>query len=177
MKSSVRIWDDRTQAQRLTALYDDIFQSVYPIGWDRIYADKNLNKALDMLPERDRNIVILRYGLNGELAHTYQNIGKRVYLSSARVSQLASKSVMKLRTPPFLKKFVQICEPLENIREIKLSDCSNISGYACKTLNHANIHTVGDVLNMDYNSLLAVDGMRTRYVREVTAAIKALMSK
>jgi RNA polymerase primary sigma factor len=56
-----------------------------------------LRKVLEDLPDRERDILKLRYGLEGERQHTLSEIGKRLGITRERVRQLESKALSKLR--------------------------------------------------------------------------------
>ncbi|MCX5814843.1 MAG: sigma-70 family RNA polymerase sigma factor [Proteobacteria bacterium] len=56
-----------------------------------------VSKAMSGLSERERNIVMMRFGLNGEPAVTLQEAGKKLGLTRQRVQQLEKRVVCKLR--------------------------------------------------------------------------------
>src|SRR5215203_1565763 len=55
-----------------------------------------LREALETLGERERQVVILRYGLGGEEPHTLEHIGKRLGLTRERVRQIEVESLSRL---------------------------------------------------------------------------------
>lgn len=59
----------------------------------------DLTSAMAHLSQRERNILRLRYGLEGETAHTLEQIGQRLSLTRERVRQLESEALKKLRDP------------------------------------------------------------------------------
>lgn len=59
----------------------------------------DLSEALSHLTARERNILGLRYGLDGETALTLEQIGQRLGLTRERVRQLESEALKKLRDP------------------------------------------------------------------------------
>jgi RNA polymerase sigma factor (sigma-70 family) len=59
----------------------------------------DLTDALSHLTPRERNILRLRYGLDGETALTLEQIGQRLSLTRERVRQLESEALKKLRDP------------------------------------------------------------------------------
>jgi RNA polymerase primary sigma factor len=59
----------------------------------------DLTSAMAHLSQRERNILRLRYGLEGETAHTLEQIGRRLSLTRERVRQLESEALKKLRDP------------------------------------------------------------------------------
>jgi len=59
----------------------------------------DLSEALSHLTSRERNILRLRYGLDGETALTLEQIGQRLSLTRERVRQLEGEALKKLRDP------------------------------------------------------------------------------
>lgn len=59
----------------------------------------DLSEALSHLTPRERHIIRLRYGLDGETALTLEQIGQRLNLTRERVRQLESEALKKLRDP------------------------------------------------------------------------------
>ncbi len=59
----------------------------------------DLSEALSHLTQRERHIIRLRYGLDGENALTLEQIGQRLNLTRERVRQLESEALKKLRDP------------------------------------------------------------------------------
>lgn len=58
----------------------------------------DLAGILDDLPERERTVIRLRFGLGGEEALTLETIGKRLGLSRERVRQIEVAGLKKLRS-------------------------------------------------------------------------------
>ncbi|EFO79285.1 RNA polymerase, sigma 70 subunit, RpoD subfamily [Oscillochloris trichoides DG-6] len=59
----------------------------------------DLCEAMSHLTQRERSILNLRYGLEGETALTLEQIGQRLSLTRERVRQLESEALRKLRDP------------------------------------------------------------------------------
>lgn len=57
-----------------------------------------LDRALATLPERERRILILRFGLDGEPPKTLEEIGRQFQLTRERVRQLESAGLRKIAT-------------------------------------------------------------------------------
>ena len=73
---------------------------------DELFADvmrsvglRELERALSTLPERERMILALRFGLTGEEPMTLERIGERFGLTRERIRQLEAKALAKLRHP------------------------------------------------------------------------------
>jgi RNA polymerase primary sigma factor len=59
--------------------------------------EETLRKALADLPDREREIVKLRYGLDGDAdPHSLEEIGRRLGLTRERVRQLESQALERL---------------------------------------------------------------------------------
>jgi RNA polymerase primary sigma factor len=57
---------------------------------------KALHHALGALPEREREVLKLRYGLNGDDPHSLEQIGRRMGITRERVRQLESQALERL---------------------------------------------------------------------------------
>ena len=60
---------------------------------------RQLHKLLETLSERERRILIMRFGLMGEQVRTLQEISDHFHISRERVRQLELQTLNKLRTP------------------------------------------------------------------------------
>ena len=67
---------------------------------------ERLFDELDTLKERERQVIIMRYGLDGKGQKTLAEIGKVFNITRERVRQIEAKSLRKLRQPARSKKFV-----------------------------------------------------------------------
>jgi RNA polymerase primary sigma factor len=74
---------------------------------DKVVEDEmrsvNLRKALKELPERQRAIMELRFGLDGGDGLSLDEIGKRFGITRERVRQLEGESLRRLAESPYLK--------------------------------------------------------------------------
>jgi RNA polymerase primary sigma factor len=73
---------------------DELFTDVM-----RAVGRLELERALSTLPERERMILALRFGLTGEEPMTLERIGERFGLTRERIRQLEAKALAKLRHP------------------------------------------------------------------------------
>jgi RNA polymerase sigma factor (sigma-70 family) len=60
---------------------------------------KQMQEIVKTLPERDRNVLTLRFGLYDTEPHTLEEVGEILGVSSVRVQQLEVKALIKLRHP------------------------------------------------------------------------------
>ncbi len=58
---------------------------------------EDVKRILDELPERERNIIVLRYGLIDGKKRTLQEIGEMYNISKERVRQLENETIRKIR--------------------------------------------------------------------------------
>jgi RNA polymerase sigma factor (sigma-70 family) len=67
--------------------------------WEAALVRASLDQLVRRLPERLRTIIIARYGLAGNLAHSYRQIGVSLGLTGERVRQLHTEALVWLRHP------------------------------------------------------------------------------
>jgi RNA polymerase primary sigma factor len=60
---------------------------------------EQLSKVLDTLGERERNVVIKRFGLEDGQPHTLEEVGREFGVTRERIRQIESKTLAKLRHP------------------------------------------------------------------------------
>jgi RNA polymerase sigma factor (sigma-70 family) len=58
-----------------------------------------LMQALEFLDERERTVLVLRYGLNGDPPRTLSDVGLELGITRERVRQVESRALSKLRHP------------------------------------------------------------------------------
>jgi RNA polymerase sigma factor (sigma-70 family) len=62
-------------------------------------ARRHLDAALGMLDEQERQVIVLRYGLDGAEPRTLSDVGQRFDLTRERVRQVEGRALAKLRHP------------------------------------------------------------------------------
>lgn len=67
-------------------------------------------EALKTLNEREANVIILRYGLDGHEPKTLEEVGLEFQVTRERIRQIESKAIKKLRSP----KIMQILKDFKN---------------------------------------------------------------
>lgn len=86
--------DDFTLAD---GLYDENNQSPFEnVEFEQL--KKEILISLEQLSERERKIIMLRFGLDGGPVYSLQKIGKMIGLSKERVRQIEKKALRKIRT-------------------------------------------------------------------------------
>ena len=58
-----------------------------------------VQEVLDELTERERNVMIMRFGLHDEQSHTLEEVGEAFGVTRERIRQIESKTLAKLRHP------------------------------------------------------------------------------
>jgi RNA polymerase primary sigma factor len=69
----------------------------------------DMERALSTLTEREREILILYFGLSNEEPFTLEEIGKKLNLTRERIRQIKEKAIMRLRhssRAKFLKGYI-----------------------------------------------------------------------
>jgi RNA polymerase primary sigma factor len=61
---------------------------------------ENVRRALDSLPERDRVVIELRYGLRGEQPYTLEEVGEAFGVTRERIRQIENHTLKKLEALP-----------------------------------------------------------------------------
>ena len=60
---------------------------------------EDIDRALDSLPERERRVIELRFGLKGSQPCTLEEVGRAFGVTRERIRQIESKTLAKLRHP------------------------------------------------------------------------------
>ena len=81
------------------------------LGVHRELLAQRLREVLSDLPTREREVVILRYGLNGGRVYTLDELGKRFNVTRERIRQIEIRAIRKLQQPDraeALESFLEI---------------------------------------------------------------------
>lgn len=70
---------------------------------DQIIKNEKLNEALKLLPERHRKVIEMRFGLDDDVVHTLEAIGKELGLTRERVRQIETDALRLLASGKILK--------------------------------------------------------------------------
>jgi RNA polymerase primary sigma factor len=90
---------DQPIGEQEDAVFGDLVAGDDPLPeeqTERRLQKEALDRALDSLPERDRRVLELRYGLGGEEPHTLEHIGRRLGITRERVRQIEIESLSRL---------------------------------------------------------------------------------
>jgi RNA polymerase primary sigma factor len=61
---------------------------------------ENLHRALAALPEREREVIELRFGLTGERPYTLEEVGRAFNVTRERIRQIENHTLKKLEALP-----------------------------------------------------------------------------
>ncbi|HYY75344.1 MAG TPA: sigma-70 family RNA polymerase sigma factor [Gaiellaceae bacterium] len=90
---------DQPIGEQEDAVFGDLVAGDDPLPdevTERRLQKEALDRALESLPERDRRVLELRYGLRGEEPHTLEHIGRRLGITRERVRQIEIESLSRL---------------------------------------------------------------------------------
>ncbi|MGA1868883.1 MAG: RNA polymerase sigma factor RpoD/SigA [bacterium] len=87
-------------------IVDYIEDKQYVSALDRLINDnlsEQIRKVLHTLPERERNVIKLRFGIGVPTTKTLNEVGDQFHLSRERVRQLQQRALARLKEPERLK--------------------------------------------------------------------------
>jgi RNA polymerase primary sigma factor len=90
---------DRPLGEEEDAAFGDLLPSEIPEPEDIVHVslrEQALRRALDELPERERTVVLMRYGIGGGEPTPLREIGRRLGITPERVRQIESKALGRL---------------------------------------------------------------------------------
>jgi RNA polymerase primary sigma factor len=64
---------------------------------DKTLMLQQIAKALDVLSDRERKIIQMRYGIGGERVHTLEEVGAEFSVTRERIRQIEAKALARLR--------------------------------------------------------------------------------
>ncbi len=101
--------NDQEENSLVDYLADDDLESPDEQTYMNALSD-DMQKALDTLTDREREILSLYFGLEGEEPLTLEEIGKRMNLTRERIRQIKEKAILRLRhssRSKYLKGYVK----------------------------------------------------------------------
>ncbi len=96
-------------------LLDNNIDTAYCLEDKIVQEDNNehlhnkLFELLDGMRERERIVIEMRYGFNGEDEHTQDEVGKRLGISTERVRQIEKKVMRRMRHPFRSNQLEEFC--------------------------------------------------------------------
>ena len=58
---------------------------------------EEIEELLNILPEREQEVIRMRFGMNGERVYTLEEVGQKMNLTRERIRQIESKALRRLR--------------------------------------------------------------------------------
>ena len=85
---------------------ENYYQERHNLAWDKIeskidtdFLRPEINKSMDRLKDREKNILIKRFGLNGVDPQTLKSVAKDFNISKERTRQIEQTAIRKMRHP------------------------------------------------------------------------------
>jgi RNA polymerase primary sigma factor len=78
---------------------DESVESPFDLASENLRRD-NVSRALDELPQREREVIEMRYGLKGHQARTLEEVGRAFGVTRERIRQIENNTLKKLETLP-----------------------------------------------------------------------------
>lgn len=115
---------------------------------DMVYGEK-MFEALDKLTPREKNVLFLRFGLDGNGDRTLQEVGDFFELTRERIREIENKSIRKLSSRSYMKIFYipYIIEDKTKSIEEKPIEWLGFSVRTYNALKRNGFNTIGDIFN------------------------------
>ena len=68
-----------------------------PNEYEKILNKEILEREIDLLDEREKEIMTLRYGLNNTLEYTQKEVAEKLGISQSYISRIEKKVIKKLK--------------------------------------------------------------------------------
>jgi len=78
---------------------DETAESPFELALENLRKE-NVRKALDALPEREREVIEMRFGLKGQEARTLEEVGRAFGVTRERIRQIENNTLKKLEHLP-----------------------------------------------------------------------------
>ena len=102
------IGDDDGGAELGDLVEDEESKSPFDEASERMRTEQ-LRRLLDVLPERQREIIEMRYGLRGDRAHTLDEVGVAFAVTRERIRQIENHTLKKLESLPEARALRDAC--------------------------------------------------------------------
>jgi RNA polymerase primary sigma factor len=90
---------DEEDAELGDFVEDQNAESPFEVAAEHLRCE-NLRRALALLPQREREVIELRYGLSGERPYTLEEVGRALNVTRERIRQIESHTLKKLEALP-----------------------------------------------------------------------------
>ena len=78
---------------------DQTAESPFELASERLRRE-NVRRALAALPEREREVIEMRFGLTGERPYTLEEVGRAFNVTRERIRQIENHTLKKLEALP-----------------------------------------------------------------------------
>ncbi|MFL5865498.1 MAG: sigma-70 family RNA polymerase sigma factor, partial [Thermoleophilaceae bacterium] len=78
---------------------DETAESPFELASENLRRE-NVRRALDALPQREREVIEMRYGLKGHQARTLEEVGRAFGVTRERIRQIENNTLKKLEGLP-----------------------------------------------------------------------------
>ena len=78
---------------------DDSAESPFDVASENLRKE-NVRRALDALPQREREVIEMRFGLKGHQARTLEEVGRAFGVTRERIRQIETHTLKKLEALP-----------------------------------------------------------------------------
>ncbi len=160
--------------QQLLVKVDPMFdnndsQSAPPKIFTAKQIDWVVNDLLCVLKPNESKILMLRFGLKGEAPLTHRACGSILRLSGARVQQIETKAIEKLRDSVRKDRIIEHFPELRQLKDFNLS----VRPFAI--LSRAGITNVGQLCQMTESQLLdRCENLGRKSLEEISEKLKKL---
>ena len=93
-----RTLNDDTETELADVIVDPDALDVAEAAMSSTYSDE-VERLLDVLDQRERTIVRMRYGLDGDPPRSFAEVGEELRLTRERIRQIEARALSKLRHP------------------------------------------------------------------------------
>ncbi len=73
----------------------------------RTLRETDIRRALDTLPERERQVLELRFGLTGDQPRTLEEVGREFGVTRERIRQIENNTLRKLKALPEAQRLTE----------------------------------------------------------------------
>lgn len=152
----------------LVNLSDD-FLDPLEISMKNIFS-QNLLKCLDNLTEKEKDILLLRFGFIDGIPHTLEDIGNRYNVTRERIRQIESKALKKLRRSKSIRQLIKYEDdkPVNSKKKsnIKTKKTNSLKNYNIKTTSNKNNTLSKKITNIGSNN-------KSKVVKKVSAPVSS----
>lgn len=113
--------------------------------------NQNLLKCLDNLTEREKDILLLRFGFIDGTPHTLEDIGLRYNLTRERIRQIEAKSLQKLKKSKSVRQLLRDEDKSTKNKKKSISKINTIK--KTSNVNNYNTKLASNKINMSSNKV------------------------